>query len=225
MIHKVIYFVVLVFSSVAMVVYSILNLASCSAGKKTKQPGQSLPGELQKHRSMWSGRYQNIPLKFYGGGCNQAFSVYLEGDSQVSVANVDELADWLLTCKYLSDLEHKGVRDHWQHPNEFEHSRTGDCEDFALWTWRKLIELGIQCEFMVGKWVRNGRAGTHAWVLFYENDKPVIFETTGVSKQRMFKPLDSAIAEYIPFAAIDHNVKKKVYIGITAWFMKLVNQQ
>lgn len=196
-----------------------------SAQNQNKKTRHILQGMSQDHRRTWTGRYQNIPLKFYGGGCDQDFDVYLQGESQVPVKSIDEIANWLLGCKYIDDPTYKGLRDHWQHPLEFEKTRAGDCEDFALWAWRKLISLNVQCEFMVGKRVRNGCARTHAWVLFYDNDKIVIFETTGKTKDRMFKPLESVAAEYIPFAAIDNNVKKKVYVGIAKWLIMLANRK
>lgn len=218
-------FVYFLYSSAVVVIIAAVYLFYRSAGNQKKQEEHSLRGVSQNYQRMWTGRYQNIPLKFYGGGCDQAFDVYLQGESQVAVKNIGEIADWLLACKYISDPEYKGVRDHWQHPIEFEQTRTGDCEDFALWTWRKLIELNVQCEFMVGKWVHNGRTGTHAWVLFYDDNKPVIFETTGITKDRMFKPLESVAAEYIPFASIDNKVQKKVYVGIAKWLMMLANKK
>ncbi|MDH5181483.1 MAG: transglutaminase-like cysteine peptidase [Gammaproteobacteria bacterium] len=183
-----------------------------------------LDGLNKQQRRNWRGRHQNIPLRFYGGGCDKVFSHWLEGDSQVQVSSLDEIADWLVDCRYMSDLEHMGVRDHWQHPLMFEQLRTGDCEDFALWAWRKMIELGYECEFMVGKWLRNGRAGTHAWIVYQQNDQIIIFETTGVSKDRMFKPLAQAAGEYIPFASVDHQVRKKVYPGIADWILRLGRQ-
>src|SRR5690348_3236184 len=44
-------------------------------------------------------------------------------------------------CEYVRDPVHE--RDFWQHPKTFEQLRKGDCEDHALWAWRKLTELGI----------------------------------------------------------------------------------
>jgi predicted transglutaminase-like cysteine proteinase len=34
-----------------------------------------------------------------------------------------------------------------EHPGAFERRRRGDCEDFALWAWRKLAEVGVDAEF------------------------------------------------------------------------------
>jgi hypothetical protein len=51
-----------------------------------------------------------------------------------------------------------GEADFWQHPSTFERLRTGDCEDFAVWAWRKLIELGYDVDLVAG-----GVFGTASW--------------------------------------------------------------
>jgi len=55
--------------------------------------------------------------------------------------DMNEIRAFLSTCRYVSDPEQFGVRDHWMSPEEFELARKGDCEDFALWTWRQLLAL------------------------------------------------------------------------------------
>jgi transglutaminase superfamily protein len=49
----------------------------------------------------------------------------------------------------------------------FENTRKGDCEDFALWTWRQLLAIGYDARFVGGQCGRYG-AG-HAWVEFFED--------------------------------------------------------
>ncbi len=191
------------------------DLARGNAGSGAEGSATGIP-------SAWEGRYQNIPLKFFGGGCDREFTEYLKGESRVAVESLNDMAEWLLGCTYVSDRREHGVRDHWLHPLEFERIRRGDCEDFALWAWRKLTERGCRNEFIVGRWRRDGREGVHAWVLIYLDGRPWIFETTGRSRERMFKPLDQVAREYIPFAAIDQDVRKKVYMGITQRIMKLM---
>ena len=166
---------------------------------------------------LWESRHQNIPLKFYGGGANRKFDYYFSGQSRVRVNSVRDIVDWLLGCEYVSDPEQFKKRDHWQHPVDFEKTRRGDCEDFALWAWRKLVELGHDAEFMVGKWLRDGRAGTHAWVFLRHDGKQFVFEATGRGLERIVKLHQDEMDNYVPFASVDSELRKKVYNGLTYW--------
>ena len=59
-------------------------------------------------------------------------------------------------------------------PEEFEQRRQGDCDDFALWTWRQLLALGHQARFVCGQ---SGRYGVgHAWVTFERDGRTYIVE-------------------------------------------------
>ena len=69
----------------------------------------------------------------------------------VPVQSIDDIVAWLQSCEYVTDLDLFHERDFWQHPGTFERLRRGDCEDFALWAWRKLAEVGIDAEFCVGR--------------------------------------------------------------------------
>jgi predicted transglutaminase-like cysteine proteinase len=74
---------------------------------------------------------------------------------------------FLASCQYISDREQFGKDDYWQPPDEFEKRKKGDCEDFALWTWRQLLNLGYDARFVVGS---SGRYGDgHAWVEYFED--------------------------------------------------------
>src|SRR5205085_1473130 len=68
------------------------------------------------------------------------FAWYFEGQSAVTVGSVDDVCEWLLECEYVHDPELFHEPDFWQHPRTFERLRKGDCEDHALWAWRKLVE-------------------------------------------------------------------------------------
>lgn len=188
--------------------------------RETQQPLAKRDSEFDFNGS-WKSRHQNIPLKFFGHGCATNFASYLEQESHVEVNSLEDILDWLLGCQYVSDLSAQGVRDHWQHPVEFEQTRRGDCEDFALWAWRKLVELEFHAEFTVGKWIHEGRIGTHAWVVFDYQDEVFILESTGSSRERMLKPVNQVMTEYVPFAAIDENLKKRVYNGIANWILAM----
>ena len=64
-------------------------------------------------------------------------------------------------------------------PAIFEKLKRGDCEDFALWAWRKLAEIGIDAEFCVGRVICDDRPEIdrqHAWVVYRVNGTAFLFE-------------------------------------------------
>ena len=93
---------------------------------------------------------------------------------KVVCRNMDEIRAFLSTCRYVSDQEQFGVKDHWMPPEEFEQTRRGDCDDFAIWTWRQLLDLGYSTRFVAGSAGRYG--GGHAWVTFQVDDRTFIVE-------------------------------------------------
>ncbi len=99
---------------------------------------------------------------------------FLSQPLKVVCRNMDEIHAFLCTCRYVSDQEQFGVRDHWMAPEEFEKVRRGDCDDFALWTWRQLIGLGYAARFVVGSAGRYGSG--HAWVTFEVRGKTFVVE-------------------------------------------------
>jgi len=182
---------------------------------------ESLDNNIQEVHAeeLWNGRHQNIPLKFYGGGADHHFEYYFTRQSSVEVSSISDIVNWLLECEYVPDPVQFQKRDYWQHPVDFEGTRRGDCEDFSLWAWRKLVELGHEAEFMVGKWVRGERVGTHAWVLLEYEGNRYLFESTGRTHARVMRPHAEAFEHYIPFASVDRNLRKKVYNGIAHWIL------
>jgi hypothetical protein len=101
------------------------------------------------------GRYLSQPLKHW-------------------CSDLTELRRFLAGCKYVSDQEQFGKRDYWQPPEEFEESKKGDCDDFALWAWRQLLHLNYAARFVVG---RRGRYGAgHAWVTFQKDGRTYLLE-------------------------------------------------
>src|SRR5262245_32721587 len=106
---------------------------------------------FRRSESAWDRVPMRVPASVFGGGSRRPFADYFEGESRVAVQTVDDIVDWLQGCQYISDAELFHERDYWQHPGAFEELRRGDCEDFALWTWRKLGEIGIDAEFYVGR--------------------------------------------------------------------------
>jgi hypothetical protein len=99
---------------------------------------------------------------------------FLSQPLKVVCRDMEQIRAFLKTCRYVSDREQFGVADHWMAPHEFEQTRRGDCEDFALWTWRQLLDLGYDARFVAG---RAGRFGEgHAWVTFRTGPKTFLVE-------------------------------------------------
>ena len=86
----------------------------------------------------------------------------------------DDIRRFLSTCEYVSDPVQFGRADYWLPPEEFERRRRGDCEDFALWTWRQVMALGYSARFVCGHAGRYG--GGHAWVTFERDGRTFIVE-------------------------------------------------
>jgi Transglutaminase-like domain len=95
---------------------------------------------------------------------------------EVHCKNLEEVRQFLRGC-HAQDIgrKHKKDRsDHWQPPEEFEQTRAGDCVDFALWTWRQLLDMGYKARFTGG---RAGKFGEgHAWVTFEKDGKFYLLE-------------------------------------------------
>ncbi len=87
---------------------------------------------------------------------------------------IGEIRTFLMGCKYVSDEELFGKRDYWQPPEEFEMRKKGDCEDFALWTWRQLLNMGYDARFVGGSAGRYGDG--HAWVEYFRDGKCFLLE-------------------------------------------------
>ncbi len=99
---------------------------------------------------------------------------YLSQPLKVKCNNFEEIREFLHDCSYISDLEQFDQDDYWLPPEEFEKRRKGDCEDFSLWAWRQLIELGYTARIVVG---RSGKFGeAHAWVTFQDKEKHFLLE-------------------------------------------------
>jgi hypothetical protein len=140
-------------------------------------------------------------------GTRRDFGWYFEGKSKVRVDSLEDVQNWLDDCEYVSDELLFRERDFWQHPLTFEQLRRGDCEDFALWAWRKLLELDFAATFVSGRALRReglrqrylGRAGGgHAWVMFSRDDGEFVFEPTMGSRARAVLPLDAVRNLYVP---------------------------
>lgn len=130
----------------------IIPEAYDAVGKKVFRPFDRRRGP---HPTFPMGRYVSQPLT-------------------VRCGNIAEICTFLGDCKRVTDKEQFGREDYWQPPEHFEQVRKGDCDDFALWTWRQLLGLGYDSRVVFGQ---HGRYGIgHAWVQFSADGKTFLVE-------------------------------------------------
>jgi hypothetical protein len=153
-----------------------------------------------------------VPARTFGSPHD--FPWYFEGESQVCAESIDAVCEWLLGCEYVSDPELFNERDFWQHPRTFERLRQGDCEDHALWAWRKLVELGIDAEFVCGECDLEEPGGHgHAWVVFREAGAEFVLEAAAGSRESMIRPLAEVRDQYRPHAAVNARFETTAFSG------------
>ncbi len=99
---------------------------------------------------------------------------YVSQPLSVKCKTIDDVRQFLRGCEYISDKDLFDKNDYWQPPEEFEQRKKGDCEDFALWTWRQLLELGYDARFIGGSCGRYGEG--HAWVEYFHDGKCFLVE-------------------------------------------------
>jgi hypothetical protein len=99
---------------------------------------------------------------------------YLSQPLTVHCNSLEEVRQFLCRCKAVGDEEQFGKGDYWQPPEEFEKTRKGDCDCFALWTWRQLLEMGSDARVVFGKYGRYDVA--HAWVEYFETGSCFLVE-------------------------------------------------
>jgi hypothetical protein len=158
-----------------------------------------------------------VPPWAFGRGSVRDFRWYFEGESLVEAESLEAICDWLAGCEYVPDPELFHEPDFWQHPRTFERLRKGDCEDHALWAWRKLVELGYDAELVCGEWdVTRDDAGGHAWVVFRDDGREYLFEAVARSTADMIRPLDEVRARYCPHVAVDRHFRTAGFSGHTA---------
>jgi hypothetical protein len=157
--------------------------------------------------------YASRPEAF-GSGSIHPFPWYFEGESAVDAKSLDDICAWLMECTYVRDPELFNEPDFWQHPRTFERLRQGDCEDHAIWAWRKLVELGLDAELVSGIWQPPAcPAGKHAWVRFRQDGREYIFEAVERTPERIVRAFDDAKSEYVPHAGVDREFRQHTYMG------------
>jgi hypothetical protein len=132
---------------------------------------------------------------------------YISQPLKLQCKNLKEMQRFLRNCKYVSDEEQFHRSDYWMPPEEFEKRRKGDCDDFALWTWRQLLGMGYKARYVVGRAGKYGEG--HAWVTMERDGKHFLVEPllsyVGKSLPRM------SIIRYEPQGSVDWDGKKLHY--------------
>ena len=101
-------------------------------------------------------------------------------------SDLAEVNDWVnQSIKPLTDLEHWGVVEQWDYPND----GYGDCEDYVLLKRRMLMQAGWPREALLITVVRDRRGDGHAvltvksdkgeFVLDNQNEEIVLWSDTG----------------------------------------------
>jgi len=134
------------------VIAEIIPEAYDAKGHRVSQP---FHGRKGLHPTFPLGRYVSQPLS-------------------LQCRNLEEMRQFLSKCRAVSDEKLFGKEDYWQPPDEFEKRRAGDCEDFSFWTWRQLLNMGLDARIVFGRSSRYGIG--HAWTMFFENGKCFLLE-------------------------------------------------
>jgi len=163
----------------------------------------------------WERLNHGIAPHQFGAGSRHDFRWYFEGESAVAVESIEAVCDWLSECEYVRDPELFHEPDFWQHPRTFERLRKGDCEDHALWAWRKLTELGIPAELYVGRWrtEAGGEPGHHAWVVCKYEGVDYLLEATEATREKMLRPLSEVRSDYVPHFAVNADFTSSAFGG------------
>ncbi len=132
---------------------------------------------------------------------------FLTTPLKMQCSSIAEILQFLRTCKYVPDQEQFNTKDYWLPPEEFETTRKGDCEDFALWAWRQLLRLEIPCRFTVGKAGRYGSG--HAWLMLQKDKINYLMECQTLPFTDHFPRLSTA--RYKPEVSVEWNGKEVKY--------------
>jgi hypothetical protein len=171
-------------------------------------------------RDPWQRLPYEAPLGLFGDGARHGFDWVFEGESAVTVENVDAVLEWLSGCHYETDASLFRESDYWQHPHTFEQLRRGDCEDFALWAWRKLVEIGLDADFVVGRRVPpNTENSRHAWILFREGDDEYLLEPIARERALAVREVSRVRGEYIPEFGVARD-RRRFYFAGYAYFLQ-----
>lgn len=132
-----------------------------------------------------------------GRSLARSFEHYLEASLR-PLDRWERVRDFLTACVYEKDDVRHRRRDVWLHPEDFEKTLKGDCEDHALWAWVQLARLNWDVRFTVGIWEGIG----HAWVTVFDQEKVLLLEATEKRGDRILFEATSG-AGYEPVWSVD----------------------
>ena len=164
----------------------------------------------------WEKREARIPASQFGSGCVHEWSWFFEGQSTVKVKTLEEICLWLSECEYVSDKVLFNEPDYWQHPVTFETTRKGDCEDHALWAWRKLTEIGYKSEFVRGHYLTSTKfhRPAHAVLIFERHGKKYFLDAAVKGERtKMILSISQARCVFCPESSVDTSFKTYRYAG------------
>lgn len=165
-------------------------------------------------RDPWRRFALEPPLRAFGPGAED-FRGYLTRHSRVEARTPQAVARWLLGCRYAEDTHLLDAHDHWLHPATFELVRSGDCEDFALWAWRKLVESGHDAAFVVGvRTVPGAPRGRHAWVTYLDQGEHFLLDAVERTLERIIRPVSEVQDHYEPQVGVGRDCQRHVYAGL-----------
>jgi hypothetical protein len=156
----------------------------------------------------------------FGDGARHDFAWVFEGESTVPVTTLDDIIAWLAECRYESDANLFQESDYWQHPRTFEQLRCGDCEDFALWAWRKMVEMRMDAALVIGRRVPPGSENSrHAWILLRDGDAEYVFEPAERDRALALRGVTTVRADYIPEFGVTGDLRPFYFAGY-AYFLQ-----
>lgn len=170
-------------------------------------------------RDPWQRLEVAPPLRAFGPGAGD-FPGYLSRASRVHAPTPKAIAEWLQGCRYAEDVHLHDETDHWLHPVTFELVRAGDCEDFSLWAWRKLLEAGLETAFVVGmRRIPDAPQGRHAWVTYREGTREFVLDGVERTLARAIRSLDEVRTHYEPQVGVGPDARPFAYAGLyrEAW--------
>lgn len=139
-----------------------------------------------------------IRKRYRLAGPSVPFGRYFSQPLAHHCSSLDDVRLFLRRCRYASDQQQFGKDDYWLPPERFELTLRGDCEDFALWTWRQLVHLGYECRFVGGSAGFYG-AG-HAWLTVQIDGRPFLLEPQARRSKRLAR---LAVSGYSPVFSVE----------------------
>ncbi len=108
-------------------------------------------------------------------------------------------------AKQLRYLKDEG-RDHWQTPRETEINGYGDCEDKAIWLFKRLRETGYEnVRVVVGK-LKKSFHQYHAWVE-YTDEKGIAHILDASTQTRIWRRHEISSSYFVPFFSYDEKAR------------------